>query len=77
MARKIPFFRDIYALAGEPGHEMCIFQQVLMEIIIKQGENLPPKAIIHLGKGQLIGEMSLVDTGNRQPGLPSRIGSRH
>lgn len=56
---------DLFAVEGEPGHEMCIIKRGLMEIELKQGQDLPPKAIIHLGTGQLIGEMSLVDHANR------------
>ncbi len=56
---------ELFAVEGEPGHEMCIIKHGLMEIELRQGEDLPPKAIIHLGTGQLIGEMSLIDHANR------------
>lgn len=56
---------DVFAVEGEPGNQLCIVKDGLMEIEIMGEKHTPPKAIIHLGKGQLIGEMSLVDHGSR------------
>lgn len=56
---------DVFAVEGEAGNQLCIVQEGLMEVEITGGDDTPPKTLIHLGKGQLIGEMSLVDHGTR------------
>lgn len=56
---------DVFAAEGEPGETLCIIKDGLMEVEISQGPDLPPRVIVHLGTGQLIGEMSLVDRGVR------------
>lgn len=56
---------DIFAAEGEPGHQMCIIKDGSMEIVVSRGDDNSIKTITHLGIGQLIGEMSLVDRGKR------------
>jgi CRP/FNR family cyclic AMP-dependent transcriptional regulator len=52
------------AVEGEIGDEIFIVMEGTVEIIVNSGRKTP-KVVIHLGVGQLIGEMSLVDRGPR------------
>jgi CRP-like cAMP-binding protein len=55
---------DLLAIEGEIGDEIFIVMEGTVEIIVNSGTK-SPKVVIHLGAGQLIGEMSLVDRGPR------------
>ena len=55
---------DLLAVEGEIGDEIFIVMEGTVEIIVNSGRKTP-KVVIHLGVGQLIGEMSLVDRGPR------------
>ncbi len=52
---------------GQAGNTMYIVREGFVEIIIGHGSDGPdtPKSIIHLGSGQVFGEMALVDRGRR------------
>jgi CRP/FNR family transcriptional regulator len=52
---------------GSEGHEMFVVKGGLLEVRVGQlGTGLlPPHTIVHLGDGQVVGEMSLVDHGPR------------
>ncbi len=49
---------------GEPGEEFYIISNGSVEVVV--GANLPtPRTLVHLGAGQIIGEMALIDQGMR------------
>jgi CRP/FNR family transcriptional regulator, cyclic AMP receptor protein len=52
---------------GQIGDTMYVVREGFVEIIIGHGSDAPdtPKSIIHLGSGQVFGEMALVDRGRR------------
>jgi CRP/FNR family cyclic AMP-dependent transcriptional regulator len=52
---------------GQAGDTMYVVREGFVEIIIGHGSDGPdtPKSIIHLGSGQVFGEMALVDRGRR------------
>lgn len=56
---------DVFTEEGELGDTLCIVKDGLIEVEISQGPDLPPRVLVHLGTGQLVGEMSLVDRGVR------------
>ena len=53
---------EVIARQGEPGDEFYIITTGFVEIVI---EGKPEKVIVNLGKGQSVGEMSLIDQGPR------------
>lgn len=56
---------DAFATEGEAGSTFCIVKDGLMKVEISQMADSPPHVLVHLGTGQLIGEMSLIDRGVR------------
>ncbi len=56
---------DVFIKEGELGAMLCIIKDGLMEVEINQGADSPPRVLVHLGAGQLVGEMCLVDRGPR------------
>ncbi|OQY33910.1 MAG: hypothetical protein B6243_06045 [Anaerolineaceae bacterium 4572_5.2] len=56
---------EVFAKEGEMGDTFCVIKDGLMKVEINQMPDLQPHVIVHLGTGQLIGEMSLVDRGVR------------
>ena len=55
---------DILTVEGDIGEDLFIVENGAVEVLIKRNKKTP-KIVIHLGVGQLIGEMSLVDRGLR------------
>lgn len=55
---------EVIAVEGEIGEELYIVMDGTIEILINR-DNKSPKIVVHLGVGQIIGEMSLVDRGPR------------
>ena len=55
---------DILAVEGEIGSEFFIITEGAVEVMVSN-QQAPPRVVINLGIGQLIGEMSLVDQGPR------------
>jgi len=55
---------DLLATEGEMGEEFFVLMEGLVEILINS-KGPYPKVVTHLGVGQIIGEMSLVDKGPR------------
>ena len=55
---------EVIAVEGEIGEELYIVMDVTIEILVNR-DNKSPKIVVHLGVGQIIGEMSLVDRGLR------------
>jgi CRP/FNR family cyclic AMP-dependent transcriptional regulator len=55
---------DVLTVEGDIGEDLFIVMDGTVEILIKRDKK-SPKIVIHLGVGQLIGEMSLVDRGPR------------
>ena len=56
---------DVFTTEGEEGHTLCIIKDGLMEVCVNTGSKPSPRVLLRLGRGQLIGEMSLVDRGTR------------
>jgi len=51
---------------GEPGNELYIICDGLVEILVTPASAAAlPRAVVNLGRGQLFGEMALVDLGPR------------
>lgn len=50
---------------GDPSNELYIIQEGSVEIILGGTSAPGPTPILHLGKGQIFGEMALVDRGLR------------
>jgi CRP-like cAMP-binding protein len=55
---------EMVVAQGKQGNELFIITEGAVEVTL-QVEKSPPRVVIILGKGQLIGEMSLVDEGPR------------
>jgi CRP-like cAMP-binding protein len=55
---------EIIAVEGEIGEELFIVMDGTVEILVNK-DNDSPIIVVHLGAGQIIGEMSLVDRGPR------------
>lgn len=56
---------EILTTQGVRGDELFIVTEGLVEVLITESQKDSHKIIVNLGKGQLIGEMSLVDKGPR------------
>jgi len=55
---------EILVKEGDIGEEFFLITQGSVEVVV--GTNQPdPRAVIHMGEGQLIGEMALIDHGRR------------
>jgi CRP-like cAMP-binding protein len=55
---------EVIAVEGDIGEELYIVMDGTIEIVVNR-DNKSPKIVVHLGVGQIIGEMSLVDRGPR------------
>jgi CRP-like cAMP-binding protein len=55
---------DVLAQEGQPGSEFYIVTEGFAEVSISGGAE-DSRVVVNLGKGQIIGEMSLVDSGPR------------
>lgn len=54
---------EILFRQGDPGDSLCLIQQGFVEIVAEMdGEE---RALVNLGPGQSVGEMSLIDQGTR------------
>lgn len=56
---------DLFITQGSPGDSLGIIKKGLMAIEVTRSPKKTPQEIVHLGEGQIIGEMSLVDHGPR------------
>ncbi|MDY6875157.1 MAG: cyclic nucleotide-binding domain-containing protein [Chloroflexota bacterium] len=62
---------DIVVREGDPSDEMYVVRSGMVEVLISRGKIHdvpgPPQltSIVHLGQGQIFGEMALVDQGSR------------
>lgn len=56
---------EIIAEQNSPGNELFIIQEGLVEVAVAGRVGGASKVIVNLGKGQTVGEMSLVDQGLR------------
>ena len=59
---------DILAVEGKIGDDFFLVSEGAVEVVISE-QQAPPRVVINLGIGQLIGEMSLVDRGPRSATL--------
>lgn len=55
---------DVLAQEGQPDNEFYIVTEGFVEVSISGGAE-DSRVVVNLGKGQIIGEMSLVDSGPR------------
>jgi len=57
---------EIVTTQGERGDELFLVTQGFVEVTLMQpGSDAGPRTVVHLGPGQLVGEMALVDRGPR------------
>jgi CRP/FNR family cyclic AMP-dependent transcriptional regulator len=57
---------EIVTTQGEHGDEMYIISQGFVEVAMAfPGSDAAPRSVVHLGPGQIVGEMALVDRGPR------------
>ena len=57
---------------GEPGGELFVIYDGFVEVVVNpSGQNPAPRTVVHLGRGQLFGEMALVDYGPRSATVKS------
>ena len=57
---------EVITAQGEPGEELFIVCEGFVEVVLSRSQNDPsPRAMVNLGRGQIFGEMALVDHGPR------------
>jgi CRP-like cAMP-binding protein len=57
---------DIITQQGLPGDELFVIHEGFVEVLRSEDPSDPsPKAVVNLGRGQIVGEMALVDRGPR------------
>lgn len=57
---------------GETGGELYVIADGFVEVVVSpSGQNPAPRTVVHLGRGQLFGEMALVDYGPRSATVKS------
>lgn len=57
---------EVVTTQGEPGDELFLIGQGFVEVTLTQPESgSAPRSVVHLGPGQIVGEMALVDRGPR------------
>ncbi len=57
---------DVLTTQGEPGDELYVICDGFVEVLRSETPSDPsPRAVVNLGQGQIVGEMSLVDLGPR------------
>ena len=57
---------DLITEQGLPGDELFIIQEGFVEVLRGESQtDSNPKAVVNLGRGQIVGEMALVDHGRR------------
>ena len=59
---------DILVEEGEIGEEFFLITEGTVEVIVGENQS-SPRSLVHLGAGQLIGEMAMVDQGRRSATL--------
>ncbi|MGH2607132.1 MAG: cyclic nucleotide-binding domain-containing protein, partial [Anaerolineales bacterium] len=63
---------DIITRQGDQGSELFIVSEGLVEVVRDNpGDPNAPHAVVNLGRGQIFGEMSLVDRGPRSASVRS------
>ena len=51
---------------GQPGDELFVIQEGFVEVLHRESQSdTTPKTVVNLGRGQIVGEMALVDHGRR------------
>ena len=56
---------EIVARQGERSSELYIITHGFVEVVLENDPPTPEKVVVHLGPGQIIGEMALLDQGPR------------
>ncbi len=52
-------------IQGEEGEDLYVIRNGLVEVGVSESSSQPPRTVINLGVGQVVGEMALVDRGPR------------
>lgn len=60
---------EIIAQEGDMGDELFIITEGFVEILLGEKLVKPPRVVVSLGSGQIIGEMSLLDQGPRSASM--------
>lgn len=57
---------DLITEQGQPGDELYVIQDGFVEVLRQETQtDSAPKTVVNLGRGQIVGEMALVDRGRR------------
>lgn len=57
---------EVIATQGDPGEELFVVCEGFVEVVLtRPGADPAPRAMVNLGRGQIFGEMALVDSGPR------------
>ncbi len=56
---------DVLTKQGSRGDELFLVTEGFVEVMIEEGVDRDARKVVNLGRGQIIGEMSLVDEGPR------------
>lgn len=56
---------DIVFAQGDPGDQLYVVQEGQFEVIVGEEPEAVRSTVVYLGKGQLFGEMALIDYGER------------
>jgi CRP/FNR family cyclic AMP-dependent transcriptional regulator len=63
---------QVITTQGETGGELYVIADGFVEVVVSpSGQNPAPRTVVHLGRGQLFGEMALVDYGPRSATVKS------
>lgn len=63
---------QVITTQGETGGELYVIADGFVEVVVSpSGQNPSPRTVVHLGRGQLFGEMALVDYGPRSATVKS------
>lgn len=60
---------ELIATEGEAGDELYIITEGFVEVFLGECTQNPPRVVVCLGVGQLIGEMALLDQGLRSASI--------
>ena len=73
ICRERTFAKDeVITEQGTPGEELFVVCQGFVEVLRSgSGSEPAPRSVVHLGKGQIFGEMALVDRGPRSASVRS------
>lgn len=60
---------DLIATEGQSGEELYVITDGFVEVFLEDRGGTPPRVVVSLGMGQVIGEMALLDQGPRSASI--------